>query len=110
MYTPLREKYITELKNMSVEFVEMTPFWGGEGFLYRVAFANGYGISIVKHDGSYGESDNLWEIAVLKGEEDETVQEYDLCYDTPVADDVVGWLKATEVMDYARQIAKLKGE
>jgi hypothetical protein len=70
-----------------------------EGYSYRAHFVNGYGVSIVKHDGSYGREENKWEIAVLKGDE--------LCYDTPVTDDVIGWLTGPEVVDYAKQIAAL---
>ena len=89
MYTPLRAKYVKELEDMSVDFDCQVPSWS-EGYMYRAAFANGYGISIVKHDGSYGHGCNEWEIAVLKRGKKDDVKEYDLCYDTPISDDVIG--------------------
>ena len=107
MFTPLREKYIKELKEMSIEFTEDLPTWREDGFMYRAAFANGYGISIVKHDGSYGREANKWEIAVLEKGKAEELKAYDLCYSTPITCDVIGWLTGPEVMDYARQIAEL---
>lgn len=106
MYTPLRAKYVKELEDMSVDFDCKVPGWS-EGYMYRAAFANGYGISIVKHDGSHGHGCNTWEIAVLKRGEKNDIKEYDLCYDTPVADDVIGWLTGPEVMEYARKINDL---
>ena len=57
----------------------------GIGYVYE--FENGYGASVVKHDGSYGGKQGLYEIAVL----DSTG---DLCYSTPITDDVIGY--ATE--------------
>ena len=50
-------------------------------------FPNGYGVSVVRFPGSYGYSDELYEVAVIKGIDEEDFQ---LCYDTPVADDVLG--------------------
>lgn len=69
------------------------------GFHWVFTFDNNYGISIIKHDGSYGHSENLWEIAVLYKD--------DLCYDTPITDDVIGRLSEEKVLDYARQIRDL---
>ena len=66
-----------------------------------------FGISIVKHDGSYGREQNRWEIAVLKRGKENDVKKYDLCYDTPITDDVDGWLTGPEVMEYARKIKDL---
>lgn len=101
-YTPLREKYIKQLKDMSCSFEDNSGKFFPEGFCYRANYTNGYGISIVKHDGSYGHEDNKWEIAVLKG----TL----LCYTTPITNDVIGWLSAPEVMEYAKQVAELPAE
>ena len=106
MYTPLSNDNINQLKSMSVKFNTVRLDWCPEGYAYQAFFSNGYGISIVKHDGSYGRWQDQWEIAVLRGNSDK----YDLCYDTPVTDDVIGYLEDAEVMDYARQIAELKGE
>lgn len=99
MYTPLREKYLKELKAMAYKFEDKSDKFIPEGFCYQAYFINGYGISIIKHDGSYGRASNKWEIAVLRGEE--------LCYDTPITDDVIGWLTGPEVLDYAYKIAAL---
>ena len=49
-------------------------------------FPNGYGISVVRNDLSHTTA-NTWEIAILKG----TESYYDLCYSTPITDDVIGY-------------------
>jgi hypothetical protein len=78
------------------------PFLNGIQRLYK--FKNGYGASVVCHDGSYGgpykkDGDNFWELAVLKGE--------DLCYDSGITEDVVGHLKLDEVNSYLERIQAL---
>jgi hypothetical protein len=55
--------------------------------------------SFIRHTGSYGGDQGLWELAVLKGEE--------LCYNTPITDDVLGRLNDPEVDSYLRQISQL---
>ena len=62
-------------------------------------FPNGYGASVVKHQFSYGGKSDLWELAVLKGE--------DLCYTTPLTSDVLGWLTDEDVQRGLKEIAKL---
>jgi len=95
-YTPLDKKYIDKIKGIAEEFEEGTRLGG---VYYFAEFNNGYGIDIVKHNGSYGREDDLFEIAVMK--------DGDCCYDTPITDDVVGWLSADEVMEYVAKVANL---
>lgn len=73
------------------------PSMGGAGI--RVHFDNGYGVSIVNHQFSYGGDQGLYELAVLKGEE--------LCYDTPITDDVIGWLTAEAAIAIASKVQAL---
>lgn len=77
---------------------------GGEQRLYR--FDNGYGASVVRHRFSYGGSAGLWELAVLtfKGE---GVEDFDLTYDTPITDDVLGHLTESEVEEKLADIEAL---
>lgn len=73
------------------------PSMGGAGI--RVHFDNGYGVSIVSHQFSYGGNQGLYELAVLKGEE--------LCHDTPITDDVIGWLTAEQAIEIAKKVEAL---
>lgn len=62
-------------------------------------FDNGYGASVVCNFGTYGAKDGLFEVAVLKGD--------DICYDTPITNDVVGWLDFAGVADILEKIKAL---
>jgi hypothetical protein len=70
------------------------------GIQYHFKADNGYGASIVKHRFSYGNEDDLWELAV-------TDKDGNLCYDTPITDDVIGYLTEQDVNDTLDQIAAL---
>lgn len=47
----------------------------------------------------------LFEVAVLKKVTDD---DYKLCYDTPITDDVIGWLNNELVIEILEQIKNLK--
>jgi len=70
------------------------------GVGYEYQFDNGYGASVVKHDASYGGKQGLYEIAVL----DSTG---DLCYSTPITDDVIGFATEDKVLDTLQRIKLL---
>lgn len=70
------------------------------GVGYEYQFDNGYGASVVKHDASYGGKMGLYEIAVL----DSTG---DLCYSTPITDDVIGYANEDKVLDTLHRIKML---
>jgi len=80
-------------------------FMSGIQKLYK--FDNNYGASVVCHDGSYGGQQGLWEIAILWFFDKDS---YSITYDTPITDDVIGWLEWEEVEEYLEKIKKLKGE
>lgn len=46
--------------------IDDTPFEKLGGAHYIFKFPNGYGASVIKHLGSYGFSDDLWELAAIK--------------------------------------------
>ena len=69
------------------------------GCVLRFTFPNGYTGSVVRHFGSYGGPQGLWEIAVM----------YDgvIVYDTPITDDVLGWQTEEDVKQVLNQIRAL---
>lgn len=69
-------------------------------------FENNYGASVVKHFGSYGYEDNLFELAVIYFEDDE---KFHISYDTPITDDVIGFLNNEDVMKLLEKIKNLEG-
>jgi len=64
-----------------------------------VDFSNGYAASIVNSPFSYGGNKGLFEVAVM----------YDgkIVYDTPVTDNVIGFLDFQGVVDTLKQIENL---
>jgi len=74
--------------------------WVG-GQAYRFYFPNGYGASVVRHDWSYGANEGLWELAVLD-------DSHKLTYNTPITNDVIGWLDLSEVNTHLDRIAELE--
>lgn len=65
---------------------------------------NGYGASVVCHSYSYGGEDGLFELAVLKFS---SPVMWDLCYETPITNDVLGWLNNADVAEIVRSIEQL---
>ena len=82
---------------MNEYLTETNDVMGGIQKVYK--FPNGYGASVIKHKGSYGYSEGLWELAVLN--------EGELCYDTEITNDVIGYLNDPEVDRYLRRINQL---
>ena len=66
----------------------------------RMHFDNGYGVSVVSHSYSYGGKDGLYEVAVLDSNDE-------LTYDTPVTNDVIGYLTEEDVTDVMKQVQEL---
>jgi hypothetical protein len=71
------------------------------GVQHIYSFPNGYGASVIKHDGSYGGNLGLWELAVLD-------DEGSLCYSTPITSDVIGHLSDEEVILKLNEIRGLQ--
>lgn len=81
---------------MTEQPITQPAFHGGKQRLWF--FPNGYGASVVNSPLSYGT-----ELAVIIG----TAEDWDLCYDTPITNDVIGNLTEPQVSDLLAQIAAL---
>lgn len=66
---------------------------------YKVTFPNGYTGSVVQGRYTYGGPQGLWELAVVRDGE--------VVYDTPITDDVLGWLTESQVIEVLRAIEAL---
>ena len=75
-----------------------------DGYQYLFKFPNGHGASVVKHRGSYGSDEDLWELAVVGFVDN---GRWGLDYTTPITDDVLGWLTDDDVRNYLKQIEEL---
>lgn len=90
-------KKFTRRKKMR-DFLQNTEYLNN-GVRHIYKFDNGYGASVIKHDYSYGGRDGLWELAVLKDDE--------LCYTTPITEDVIGHLAWDTVENILTEIQEL---
>jgi hypothetical protein len=69
------------------------------GIVSRTEFENGYEVSVVKSKYTYGGDLGLYELAIFKDGE--------ICYDTPITNDVIGYLRPEDVTDVMEKIQKL---
>ena len=72
----------------------------GGGEMAREHFDNGYGASVVRHAYSYGGKIGLYELAVIDNKEE-------ICYTTPITDDVIGYLREEDVSEVMIRIQNL---
>lgn len=73
----------------------------GKQWVFR--FPNNFGVSIIKHFGSFGYDKDLFEIAMLNFPSDINDHAY-LYYCDITNDDVVGYLTNDEVIEYMERI------
>jgi len=66
----------------------------------RLDFKNGYGVSVITGGSAYGDKDHPYELAVMHNGY--------IYYDTPISDDVIGYLDEEGVTSLMRQAQKLK--
>lgn len=73
-----------------------------EGGILRsqIYFENGYGASVVMGPYTYGGKEGLYELDVLDSNGD-------LTYETPITDDVIGYLNEDDVTEVLKQIQEL---
>lgn len=103
-FTEFLSKYkSTPLEYENFKQYEIKPRGPGQ-WLFK--FDNNYGASIVKRYGSYGFEDDLFELAVIYFENE---NEYHISYNTPITNDVIGWLTNNDVIRYLNKIKNLKG-
>lgn len=93
------------IQGFEQNLTERKSLFNGVQYLFR--FANGYGASVVKHCGSYGSKDDLWELAVIHFEGE---NRWHITYNTPITDDVKGYLSNEDVCDLLKQIRDLQKE
>ena len=66
-----------------------------------VKFENNYGASVARHMGTYGGKQGLYELAVIKFNEND---EWGIVYDTGITPDVLGYLNEDNVTTHLKQI------
>jgi len=79
--------------------VEEGTDWHG-GIFAKYQFPNGYGASVIKNSVSYGGKSGLYELAVLN-------KDGKIIYDTPITDDVLGYLTLLDVTKHLKEVKNL---
>lgn len=84
---------------MTFNDLTFLPTVYSEGIRAIVNFDNNYGASIIKTNKSYGNEEGLYELAVTHNG--------DICYDTPITANVIGYLTEDEVTELLQKIEAL---
>jgi hypothetical protein len=71
-----------------------------------VKFHNGFGASIIRGPYTYGGDKGLFELGVVRF--NKKGDNWSLTYDTPITDDVLGFLTEEQCIDYLKQIMALE--
>jgi hypothetical protein len=87
-----------KFEDLDFEEINEAPFMVGKKS--RMMFENGYGVSVVSHTFSYGGKDGKYELAVLDSDGQ-------LTYETPVTNDVMGYLDPEDVTKIMEDIQNL---
>lgn len=77
---------------------ELNDYNNGVQKVYE--FKNGYGASVICHDGSYGGKDGLWELSVLG-------LDGEISYHTPITQDVIGHQTEEQIETILKEISEL---
>jgi hypothetical protein len=89
--------------------LKFEPHMAGNGLMARLLFDNGYGVSVIRFklsDGQYGsytDTEKQWEVAVLKHSDGE----WELTYQTPITNDVIGRCTAPDVTKIMKRVQEL---
>ena len=88
-----------KFEDLKFEPHEVAKALGTDGVMAEAHFQNGYGVSVVRTQFTYGGREGLYELAVLRGDYITT--------DTPVTSGVLGWLNEQDVTAHMEQVQLL---
>lgn len=94
-------KEFEDFKELVSHRIEEANVFCSEREHWEFEFPNGLGASVIRGATTYGGREELFELAVM---EDGRV-----CYDTPITDDVIGYLTVvgvTSILDKIRDLKK----
>lgn len=91
----------TNLETIQFQELNFIPHQNGMGGRQAIVqFSNGYGASIVQTPYSYGGNNGLYELAVFG-------KDGNITYDTPITNDVLGYLTEEDVSETLKKIKEL---
>jgi hypothetical protein len=89
------------MKTFNDIIFKSNPMGEEYGIVSRTKFDNGYEVSVVKSEYTYGGKDGLYELAVFG-------QDGHITYDTPITNDVLGYLSEEDVEKILTDIKNLE--
>jgi len=92
------------IKQYNKYIIDFNSINNGMQIVFR--FDNNYGLSVVSHSFSYGNKQEKFEIAIIKfnSEDDD---DWNIMYDTPITDDVLGYQSKGDTLDVIRKTMEL---
>ena len=89
-------------KTPTIDDLDWIPHPSGlGGEQARIDFDNGYGLSVLRGgSGTWYTRDGTYEVAVMK--------DGDVCYSTPITEDVLGYVSAEVVNDVIQRVMELE--
>ena len=87
------------MKTFNDIIFKTNPMGEDFGITSRTQFDNGYEVSVVRSEYTYGGKDGLYELAVFKDGK--------ITYATSITDDVIGYLRPEDVTDIMAKIQQL---
>lgn len=84
-------------------FIREAGVFAPETECYRFSVPNhdDMEVSVIRSSMTYGGSEGLFELAMLRDDK--------CCYDTPITDDVRGWLEVEDVLDILKDVQRIYG-
>lgn len=89
--------------NEAVSFDDLNFVPYNNGIAARILYPNGFGASIVRNIYSYGHERGKYELAVINSNGD-------ICYDTEITNDVIGYLIPADITVLLGNIFRLNSE
>lgn len=85
-------------------FIREAGVFAPETECYRFSVPNheDMEVSVIRSSMTYGGAEGLFELAMLRNDK--------CCYDTPITDDVRGWLGEEDVLDILEDVQRIYGE
>ena len=96
MYNKLPDEILNKIKKLGYD-IEFAQVFDGLQYIFTLPNCE-YSFDCIKHSGSYGAEQDLWEAAILKDKE--------ICYTTNITEDVLGYQTPKDILDIAVQLLK----
>ena len=90
------------IKDYNKYIIDFNSINNGMQLLFR--FDNNFGLSVICHSFSYGNKEETFEVAVIKFSSNGT---WNLTYDTPITDDVLGYQSKEDVISLIEKVILL---